>query len=337
MIEKKIKKFSEFWKRENERFLVTICPGNYFVSKRYEAAQDFLKRPREISPDEFEPDAFRSDYLRIFEQYEALVHDGIFTAVPFTGLPWMEAISGCRVLSTSSSFVAENHTTIDGHWLSNHRDKRWLDLYMRFTKMLCEVSGNRFDIGQPIMRGPCDLAGTLLGQKEMVYYFYDDPDTIIGLIDGYVTFFLEIMQEQKRYIPPFFGGSSIGFYDLWCPGDCIWFQDDLTSLLSPSLYEQHVLPVHRRLAASYEYSLIHLHPASFFILDYLLDIPELGCIQVNKDIGGPSVKEMLPFLKKIQKTKNLVISGDFSNEELELINKEVSPQGVYLIRIDSPD
>ena len=337
MINNKLEGFKKYWKRENDTFLVALCPGNYLISKRYTAAYGFLDKPREVSPGDFDPEAFRADYQHIFTNYEAAEHDGVFTAVPFVGLPWMEALAGCRIMSTPSSFVAENHRPVDGKQLSEGFDEHWLDLFLRFTKMLCEMAGDRFAVGQPIMRGPCDLAGTLLGQKEMVYYFYDDPDTIIGLIEGYEGFFLDIMRRQKKLIPSFHGGYSIGFYDLWCPGECIWFQDDLTSLLSPSLYEQYVLPVHSRLASSYEYSLIHLHPASFFILDYLLDIPQLKCIQVNKDIGGPSVKEMLPYLSRIQNTKNLVISGDFTDEELELLHSGLSPQGVYLIRIDSPD
>lgn len=337
MITNKINKFKQFWEKKNVEFLNAYCPGDYFVSKRYEAAKPFLDNPGEVFPEDILPDSFKADYLRIYELYNAVEGDGVYTAVPFIGMPWLEAMAGCRILSTSSSFIAEKPLAGGENVITIREDNRWIDLYMQFTDMLCEISQGRFAVGQPILRGPCDLLGELFGQKELVYLFYDEPELISKLFDDYICFFLDITKKQKEKIKPFYGGYLIGFYDLWCPGECIWFQDDLTSLLSPAIYEKYVLPVHKRLAALYKYSLIHLHPSSFYILDYLLDIPELGCIQVNKDVGGPPVKDMLPFLLKIQKKKNLVVSGDFTDEELDLIKEEIPPQGVYLIRIDSPD
>ena len=40
---------------------------------------------------------------------------------------------------------------------------------------------------------------------------------------------------------------------------------------------------------SFPYSVIHLHSSSLFLLDAILDVESLKCIQINKDVGGMDV------------------------------------------------
>jgi hypothetical protein len=207
----------------------------------------------------------------------------------------------------------------------------WFDKYLEFTDMLQKLSKGRFPVGQPIMRGPSDIIGTILGQDRMVYYFYDNPDRTVELLNEATAIFLDVIKEQKKHIDTFYGGTSMGFYDLWCPGNCIWFQDDLNALLSPGIYENYVYDTHKWISKSYDYSMFHLHPASFFILDYLIKIKELKAIQINKDVGGPSVEEMIPLLQKVQQEKNLVLWGDFNEYELNILRGKLRPEGLYII------
>lgn len=134
------------------------------------------------------------------------------------------------------------------------------------------------------------------------------------------------------------GGYSLGFYHVWCPNKCIWFQEDLSSLFSPQLYDDFLMEQHVRLCHDYEYTVIHLHPSSFFILDRLLEIDRLKAIQVNKDIGGPDIKTMIPYLQKVLAKKNLILFGDLSQDDIDCIF-DYLPQGqIYLnIVVDSAD
>ena len=112
------------------------------------------------------------------------------------------------------------------------------------------------------------------------------------------TVFLDVIKQQKEITPSFHGGSAIGFYHLWTPGSCIWYQDDLSSILSPELYDRYFMEAGRKICSAYDRSAIHLHPSSFFVVDNLLEMEELDVIEVNKDIGGPELEDMLPVLKK---------------------------------------
>jgi hypothetical protein len=57
---------------------------------------------------------------------------------------------------------------------------------------------------------------------------------------------------------------------------------------------------------------------------------KLKVIQINKDVGGPSVAEMMDLFKKIVQTKNLIIWGDLNEEDLKRIQDQLPATGVYL-------
>ena len=237
--------------------------GDYFVSRRFEATSNIPAVTKPIEPEMLKVDGFRDDYLRMYDEAESVEQDIFFTGTPFTGMPWMEAMLGCDVYATGHSFAARGPGgQAEGLSLETRFCQPWLDKYLEFTRMLSEVGDGRFPVGQPIMRGPTDVVGTLLGQDRLVYEMYDHPDEVRRLLREAAEIFLRVIRKQKRLIPDFHGGSSIGFYDLWCPGDSIWYQDDLNALLSPRIYDEIVLPVHRMIPKAYKYSLFHLHPAS---------------------------------------------------------------------------
>ena len=82
---------------------------------------------------------------------------------------------------------------------------------------------------------------------------------------------------------------------------------------------------------SFPYSVIHLHSSSLFLLDRILDVEPLKCIQINKDVGGADVPKMLPFLRMVQdRGKRLLIRGKLDHDDLNLLRRELTPKGLYL-------
>ena len=331
--EKKIEAYKSFWKRENKKPLIGYSIGNYFISKRFRAAEPLLEDGKKITPNMIDVNTFKNDYLRMAELWDEEEHDILFTATPFPGLPWLEAIMGADVYATNNSFIShtDKYQNISELRLDTFIDNRWLDKYLEFCTMLKELSDNKFPVGQPILRGPSDVLGSLVGQDRLVFYFYDSPDVTKNSLKLIAERFLELIYKQYEIIDDFYGGFSMGFYDLWCPGACMWFQDDLNALFSPSIYEDYIIKSHQYLANSYIYTMFHLHPASIYMIDYLLTIDELNAVQINKDVGGPSVREMLPHFEKVLAKKNLIIWGDFTESEIDFLNKSLVPQGLYII------
>jgi hypothetical protein len=270
----------------------------------------------------------------MFRQAEDLGQDGFWTGEPFTGIPWMEAILGCPIRGGRESFTSRP-------WLSSPEEalekvhfnpqSPWLGKYLEFTAALAAQSRGRYPVGMPIMRGPTDILGALMGQQKMVVALMEaDPEVMHRLIERITRAFLAVIEAQRRLTPSFYGGAALGFYHIWTPGTAIWFQDDLSSLLSPSLYRQFFLHSARLILAGHDHTAVHLHANSFFILDELLTLDNLKAVQVNKDISGPGVKQMLPVLTKIMQTRRLILWGDLTVEDLELIRQNLPCRGLAL-------
>ena len=305
--------------------------GDYFVSRQFEAAKSLLVQNKKITPEMLTVEDFVPDYERMFAGTEELGQDAFWTAEPFTGIPWMEAILGCEIYANEESFSSKPWmTSLDElEKIKVDASNPWFLKYLEFTRRLAELGKGRFTVGMPIMRGPSDMVGAIMGQTEMIFALADEPETMKTFFLKVTEAFLSVQREQKKLIPAFHGGSCLGFYHVFCPGTSIWFQEDLSAIMSPEMYGEFLDGPARRICRGHEYTAIHLHPASFFILDHLLANEGLRAIQVNKDVGGPSVEEMLPYLKRISERKNLILWGDYSPAELDLLRKNLPARGLF--------
>ena len=330
--EDNIRLHKEFWIKCNRVPVVSYRKGDFFFSSHFEATKKLLVPGKVLKPEFLDVDSFLPDYERMYQESLLTGQTGFWVAEPFTGIPWMEAILGCEIIAEKNSFISApitNNSVIDSP-LSLDLNNPWLLKYLEFTKALVKLSDGRFPVGQPIMRGPTDMAGALLGQTELVFELIDRPLELQRLIDSVTNIFIQVISMQNLHIPSWQSGFSIGFYHVWAPDRVIWFQDDLAAILSPDLYKEFFLTSAKKIASQAQYNAVHLHPASFFVLDQLLEITTLKAVEVNKDIGGPSVEEMLPVLKKIMKYKNLILWGDLTIHDLQLLEKELPTEGLYL-------
>jgi hypothetical protein len=325
-----------FWRmEETDRPVVSFSLGSYFFAQRFEAAAPLLVHNKEILPEMINPKDFLADYERQYQESLETGQDAFWVAEPFAALPWMEGMLGCKIYGAEESFWVE--ATLkdwdDLDKIARIEENPWFKKYLEFIEVLVEHSNGRFPVGQPILRGPSDMAGTLRGQSQFIMDLYDRPDQVKKLLAVATSAFLKVIQAQKKIIPEFHGGTSMGFYHVWTPGQCIWYQEDLSALFSPSLYREFLLEPDTILSNAYPYSAIHLHPASFFILDDLLSIDGLKAIEVNLDVGGPSMEEMLPYLQKILRKKPLILWGALTEEDIRLVLQELPSRGLFLVLV----
>jgi DNA-binding FadR family transcriptional regulator len=324
-----------FWAREKQsRPLAAFRVGDFLTEHHFQAALPLLEMENPIFPEMLNVSEFLPDYERMFRETEELGQDIFWTGEPYTGIPWMEAILGCAIHAGRDSMTSRPWLSSTTEALDKVRfdpQNPWLAKYLEFTAALVKQSRGRFPVGMPIMRGSTDMLGALLGRQEMVMALVDsDPQEMKRLIERVTQAFISVIEAQRRLIPPFYGGQALGSYHIWAPGKAICFQDDLSAILSPGLYRQFFLDSARLILAGHEYTAVHLHPNSFFILDDLLSIENLKAVQVNKDIHGPGLSEMLPVLVKIMQTHSLILLGDLTVADLEVVRKNLPCQGLVL-------
>ena len=320
------------YREKNEKPLVSFRIGNYFFATHYRAAEKLLVNGKRITADMIDVDSFMEDYERQFKEISELGQSGVWTAEPYTGIPWMEAFWGCEITAGQESFTAHPlvKETRDLEKLEFDAKNPWVAKYFEFVTKLNDLSQGRFPVGAPIMRGEGDTVGALIGQTEFIYALYDEPEIIKKTLAKVVDSFLFIYSEMHRLNRKFHGGSSMGLYHIWSPGENIWFQDDISALMTPALYREFFLENEKYVCGKYKYTMMHLHPSSFHLLDDILGNENLKAVEINMDVGGPTVEQMLPQYRKVlEKKRRLVVWGALSAEDVRCALDNLPHEGIY--------
>ncbi|MEW5717457.1 MAG: hypothetical protein AB1817_02405 [Chloroflexota bacterium] len=259
---------------------------------------------------------------------------------PLPGVPWMEAILGCPI------WVAEaSHSLWAAPWLDDWdalekilplASNPWYCKLLELTDALVRRANGCYPVTQTLMRGPADLAVALRGHERFCLDMLDQPERASQLARRCTEIWIQVARALLARIPPFDGGYTAPRLEVWAPGQLVRFEEDATILFSSRLYREFFQECDRRIAASFDYALIHTHSANHRLIAALLEIPELPAIQVILDPTGPSFVEMIPILQKIQSAgKALLITHELADETLNSLLNNLSPRGLAVERMIS--
>jgi hypothetical protein len=119
---------------------------------------------------------------------------------------------------------------------------------------------------------------------------------------------------------------------VWAPGSAIRIQCDSAVQLSPEVYRQAVLPHDRKIMQAFDFCLMDLHSAGNLRLhEILAGEPDLDAISVTLDrlSGAPGILELSQTFKNILESKSLLVYGDVTRDELDVLLK-LPPRGLCL-------
>lgn len=321
--EQRLQKHLDYWSgKPLASPLTAIRVGDVFISRQFKANSGLLSKRGPISPDDLKVADYLEEYDAMFRLHEQVEQDAFFVGEPINGFPWFEAICGCEIYGSDVSFVSRHpHASIDDlESIGFSRENPWYQKYLEFLKGIRAVSANRFPLGQPILRGVSDTVGALVGQEEMVCGLMIDDEKMARLFGEVVQMHRSLIDDAYRVIPPWHGGYSIGFYYIWAPGKTIWFQEDLAAIMAPQHFDQFLRRTATDICTGYDFTMEHLHPASFGHLEGILSLPFLSAVQINREDVGPAISEILPQLKRVVEAgKRLVILGMLDDEDIEAI------------------
>ena len=336
----RIKLHKDFWDGTGmTEPLVSYRIGDCFFANKFKANLPLLKQGKLVTPEMVDVDGHLEDYERMFRESEATGQTAFFTADPCTGYPWMEAMLGCSVHGAEVSFVSGKKYSEIGEVpdLVVDEENPWYRKYMEFLVKLAELSAGRFPVGQPIMRGVTDIVGALAGQEEMAYSLVVEQDQVRKAFNDSAKSLKKVIEDQYKIVKPFHGGYAAGFYHLWAPGPIIWYQEDLSALMSPRHFDEYLRDTSAYICEGYNYTFVHVHPSSFFHLDGMLSLESLRAVQINKEeIGVPSVSDMLPQFEKVFNAgKALILFGRLDEQDIDLL-REKFPQSRLFLNIVTP-
>ncbi|MCI8415921.1 MAG: hypothetical protein HFI33_00225 [Lachnospiraceae bacterium] len=340
-VEERVELHKAFWEgREMEEPLVSYRMGDFFYAERFRGAEKIRVKDTLVKPEMVIVEEFLGDYERMFQECEEAEQTAFWTAEPCIAIPWMEAMMGCPFKGEEVAFMAL--PTCDSPAglgeLVLREENPWYQKYMEFTEKLVELSRGRFPVGQSLLRGVSDVVGTKMGQGEFPYAVMDEPELMQEKFNQVAEALRMLTQEQYKRIPAFQGGYAGGLYSLWAPGKLVWYQEDLAAILSRNHYNQFLRETSQRICEGYDYTMVHLHPNSFHHLDDMITVDAIKCIQINKDVSGPGIADMLPQFKQVlEADKCLAVLGELGEEELALMMDELPHKRLFFhLAVPSP-
>lgn len=331
----KVHRYRAFWDRSDvSRPLVGFSIKSWFPLQEFEASRGW-EGHRHLTPEMIHPPAFLDDQERLLREGETLEDDILRGASPSQAVPWLCAMLGSKLRILPGNVLAEEQHLPWDQVLGMSLDTTnpWYRTYLAFIDALHERAAGRFPVTHGTLIGPTDLLAAFRGHSDSIVDLLESPDEAARALDRYADIFQDITEAAWAHSSPFLDGYFDAQYQLWAPGTIARMQEDAVAVYSPDLYRKFVQPVDRRLAEHFETPFMHLHSTSMHVLDLILEIDALRCLQVNYELhsGGPDVRGMLPYFRTIQEAgRSLIIRGSFTEEEARVLADSLDPRGLYI-------
>ena len=322
-----------------ERPLVGIWVGTYMPLKRYKKAAAIFSTygNSAINADSVNPKDFLEDFDTLFFEHEKIDDDLFWSAVPLEGFPWMEAIIGCSVYASAETYWTKPclNTGDEFEKIDFSSENKWFRKLLEFRQVLVDHVKKRYSVATSCapMRGPGDMMGAALGQQRLCLELYDNLGKIKQLASLCTEIWIKIARAQNEQTPRFCNGYLLPFYNIWAPNVFQYMQEDALAYFSPQFYKEILLQNHTKMANSFECPVMHLHPDALYCLNDLYQIDNMRVIEVNRERFGPSLTELIPTFKEIQRRKSLIIWGELTLPEIRELLGVLSPVGLCLIPI----
>ena len=318
--------------RENERPLIGFYVGSMYPLHLYPGSRRHLS-DGPVTPQDVVVEDYLDDGERLHDLHERAGGDLLWSAAPFFGIPWVEASLGCRVVAdftTGSTRASPSPGFEDASQIPPFRESNpWIERMLEFIPALQARAAGRYPVGVTLMRGVSDLLSALYGGEGFIFRMLEHPQDIRTAVQKLTDYWIEFGRCLLSRLPLFQGGTGSWFYGVWMPGKALWMQEDAAALLSPTLYEEFILPADRRIAAAFEHTIIHLHPARF-IPAKQLSRTGVDAIELHVDRGGPTAGDLVPVHREILEHKPLLIYGEIPLTDIDALLEHLPWKGLAL-------
>lgn len=253
---------------------------------------------------------------------------------PFPKLPWIEAMLGCPVMMTEGQIWNEHYPGDPEEVVQRGVDfegSPWFELYVEFLSQLQSQLGERFPVSaNTLLRGTSDLAAAVMGVQEACLGWIEQPSFMARLMNVCTEAVLTVVEAGYEVVEPFHGGYPSG-YAIWAPEPVVSTQADHSTLVSPQMYEEQILPHDLEVIRSCPLCVFHLHNNGLHVAPLLVDVPELDVIEVFMDPypKGERKEYEVEVLRMILEQKRLILDvHPPSFEEAEWLLAQLPTRGL---------
>jgi hypothetical protein len=296
----------------------------------------------ELRPEAVDPRALLLEYDRLAKARAQIDDDTVAVAEPLLGIPWLEAICGCRVMVAEGKSIWPEPPQ-EGSGSSDivfSKDNAWFQKLLEAQSILSHHAGGRYAVSTSHMRGPTDLLVALLGSDRFFLSLFDNPDHIERLARQASQVWLEVVRAQMRIVPAFRGGYCVRQFGLWAPERAVWLQDDTACMMSSNHYQRFFLQPLLSMSVV-PYGVLHLHVPALHLAEMLASLRNVRAVNVYFDSPTTSLADALPTLRRLQSRHvplvlAKTVDEGFSWEEYSEIVSQLSSAGLAVqLRADS--
>jgi len=141
-------------------------------------------------------------------------------------------------------------------------------------------------ISMPDLEGPMNTAEQIWG-SDIYYAFIDRPELLRNLLARVAETMLAVSEQFRAYAVDRLDPTATTQHGCMNPGRLL-IRDDASIMLSPSTYQEHVVPHHVRLLAELGGGSIHFCGNGQHLIGKMLSIPHLRGI----DVGQPELMDI---------------------------------------------
>ncbi|NLS79800.1 MAG: hypothetical protein GXY76_21345 [Chloroflexi bacterium] len=344
-----LEKHRAFWRRDAKGFLRAVsvfAPSE--PSRLPQRDGRAITQAARLTPDMFDVGLLIDDVLAwdpsqndplLAARQQVLAFPGVGDLLPlsraFFKIPWLEAMLGCPITMTEGQIwvghyegTAEDAIRRGVHFEGNP----WFQLYVEFLHQLqARLEPRYLASANTLLRGTCDLVAAILGVKEACVGWIEQPRLMARLLRVCTDANLAVIEAGRKALRPFQGGYMSAF-GVWAPEYVVRTQADHSTLLSPRMYREQILPFDREVIAAAPHCIFHIHNNGYHIAPDLVQVPELDAIEVVVDpypTGARKAYEIV-MMQMILQHKALLIDGNFpSYEEAEWVLAQLDRRGLY--------
>jgi len=328
-----------FWEAaEIDRPLIQV---NYdaYVDTELVAA---LMGEGELDPRSIDPRPLLAEYDRQAQARELVGDDTIGVAEPLLGIPWLEAICGCRVMVADGKSLWPESPAGGSEMgdISFTRDNPWFRKLLEVQRAVVDHVAGRYAVSLSHLRGPTDVLVALLGTARFFGAFYEAPDRVSALAAQAAQVWLQVARAQTEIVPSYRGGYAVRQFGLWAPERAVWLQDDTSSMMSLEHYKEFFLGPMRTMSV-FPYGTLHLHIPSLHLAETLAQVSRIRAVNLYFDSPKTSLQQAMPTMQRLQgRGVPLILAKDvyegFTVAEYEEILDGLSPRGLSVhLKADS--
>jgi 5-methyltetrahydrofolate--homocysteine methyltransferase len=215
------------------------------------------------------------------------------------------------------------------------------NFYWRFTLELARkqlaIGRGKFLTSFPDLIEGLDTLAAMRGTQELLLDLLERPEWIQSSLEKITRLYFEYYELLFDLVRDDRGGSH---FWAWAPGRVAKLQCDMSSMISPSMFEQFMVPVLRAMTARLDYTIYHLDgPGALTHHDLLVAIPGIDVIQWTPGAAAEPVwdRRWWPlYHRTIEAGKKLMLL-DLDAQELQTLRKEFGKTlGHFLLRTTVP-